>query len=101
LSLLLILSLASRVFLRVLRFPSSAKIDISKFQFDHGRGPQVYYPASRVSSFITLFVNVIKGALCKAQLVVTLITTLPPVGRSREWWPSVSCFQTLPQSIPS
>jgi hypothetical protein len=23
-------------------FPPSAKIDISKFQFDHGRGPQVY-----------------------------------------------------------
>jgi hypothetical protein len=38
LSLLLILSLTSRVFLLVLQFSSL----ISKFQFNHGRGQQVY-----------------------------------------------------------
>jgi hypothetical protein len=41
LSLLLILSLASRVFLQVLRFSFPPKINISKFQFDLGQGPQV------------------------------------------------------------
>jgi hypothetical protein len=42
LSLLLILSLASGVFLRFSGFPPSVKINVSKFQFDNGRGPQVY-----------------------------------------------------------
>jgi hypothetical protein len=43
LRLLLILSLTSTYFLRFFSgFPPSAKINISKFQFDHGLGTQIY-----------------------------------------------------------
>jgi hypothetical protein len=69
LSLLLILSLASRVFPRVLRFSFLRKNQHSyKFQFDHGRAYSYHVlPSSKQRLFIYLFILYILMILKKIQ----------------------------------